>query len=344
MKIKQVKVAKSGVNYKNCTNLSAESRFVPKISPIKRTKRKTLSLKSLSPPLCVCVCVCVCVRERERERERERAREMDDEFDAMEVENDLPEFTLAEIIEMENLYKKMREKPIAEELFQELSAKFNCSTHRVGKSLIRWEQVKRWFQNKQTNLTAKVNPSSAYGGAVVPKAAVVKKRVRVPTISSSEAAAVLPNLIFEARSAKDYAWFDVASFLTYRVLSSGELVVRVRFAGFNKEEDEWVSVKRAVRERSIPLEHSECDRVNVGDLVLCYREAEDDALYCDAHVLEIERKSHDSNDCTCIFVVRYDHDSFEEKVRLNKLCCRPTQSGSEGNEGWKTMLLEPIGM
>lgn len=47
--------------------------------------------------------------------------------------------------------------------------------------------------------------------------------------------------------------------------------VRVRFAGFGKEEDEWVSVTKAVRERSIPLEHSECNKVNVGDLVLCFR-------------------------------------------------------------------------
>lgn len=47
--------------------------------------------------------------------------------------------------------------------------------------------------------------------------------------------------------------------------------VRVRYAGYDRDEDEWVNVKRAVRERSIPLEHSECDRVKVGDLVLCFR-------------------------------------------------------------------------
>ena len=47
--------------------------------------------------------------------------------------------------------------------------------------------------------------------------------------------------------------------------------VRVRFVGFGAEEDEWVSIKKAVRERSIPLEHSECHMVNVGDLVLCFQ-------------------------------------------------------------------------
>ena len=44
--------------------------------------------------------------------------------------------------------------------------------------------------------------------------------------------------------------------------------VRVRFIGFGAEEDEWVNVQKAVRERSIPFEHSECHKVIVGDLVL----------------------------------------------------------------------------
>ncbi|KAG8380006.1 hypothetical protein BUALT_Bualt07G0148700 [Buddleja alternifolia] len=90
----------------------------------------------------------------------------------------------------------------------------------------------------------------------------------------------------------------------------------------------YVSVKRAVRERSIPLEPSECDKVNVGDLVLCFREAENQALYGDAYIVEIERKLHDSNGCTCVFVVRYDFDNIEGRVTLDKICCRPTQSAS----------------
>ncbi|KAG8380013.1 hypothetical protein BUALT_Bualt07G0149400 [Buddleja alternifolia] len=172
-------------------------------------------------------------------------------------------------------------------------------------------QVQSWFQDKITNLALKGIPSSADEGTVASETAIIKKREKVPTISVSEAAVELQNLRFEARSAKDYAWFDVGSFLNYRVLSSGEVVVRVRFAGFGKDEDEWVSVKRAVRERSIPLEPEECDKVNVGDLVLCFREAENHALYGDAYIVEIERKLHDSNGCTCIFVVRYDFDNIE---------------------------------
>lgn len=51
--------------------------------------------------------------------------------------------------------------------------------------------------------------------------------------------------------------------------------VRVRYAGFGREEDEWVNVRRAVRDRSIPLEESECHKVKVGDLVLCFQ-----VLFC----------------------------------------------------------------
>ncbi|XP_073318198.1 protein SAWADEE HOMEODOMAIN HOMOLOG 1-like isoform X1 [Primulina huaijiensis] len=131
--------------------------------------------------------------------------------------------------------------------------------------------------------------------------------------------------MFEARSAKDYAWFDVAYFLNFRVLNSGELMVRVRFAGFDREEDEWVSADRAIRERSIPLVPTECDTVNAGDQVLCYRVNEYHALYVDAHIMGIERELHDESCCTCVFKVRYDYDNVEEKVGCNNLCRRPSK-------------------
>ena len=47
--------------------------------------------------------------------------------------------------------------------------------------------------------------------------------------------------------------------------------VRVRFVGFGAEEDEWLNVKKAVRQRSVPLEHSECHTVKVGDVLLCFQ-------------------------------------------------------------------------
>ncbi|RVW42914.1 Protein SAWADEE homeodomain-like 2 [Vitis vinifera] len=63
---------------------------------------------------------------------------------------------------------------------------------------------------------------------------------------------------FEAKSARDGAWYDVAAFLSHRYLDTGDPDVLVRFAGFGPEEDEWVNVKRNVRQRSLPCESSEC--------------------------------------------------------------------------------------
>ncbi|XP_021907752.1 protein SAWADEE HOMEODOMAIN HOMOLOG 2-like [Carica papaya] len=134
----------------------------------------------------------------------------------------------------------------------------------------------------------------------------------------------LEELEFEARSSKDGAWYDVDTFLCHRYTCSGEAEVRVRFVGFGVEEDEWVNVKNAVRERSIPLEHTECHKLKTGDLVLCFQERRDQAIYYDAHVKEIQRRMHDIRGCRCLFLIRYDHDNSEERVRLRRLCRRPT--------------------
>lgn len=41
------------------------------------------------------------------------------------------------------------------------------------------------------------------------------------------------------------------------------------------------------------------------------QERENHAVYCDAFVVEIQRKLHDIRGCRCTFVVRYDHDNIE---------------------------------
>lgn len=47
--------------------------------------------------------------------------------------------------------------------------------------------------------------------------------------------------------------------------------VCIRYVGFGADEDEWVNVKKDVRERSVPFDHSECQNVKVGDLVVCFQ-------------------------------------------------------------------------
>ncbi|CAL5196746.1 unnamed protein product [Lathyrus oleraceus] len=99
--------------------------------------------------------------------------------------------------------------------------------------------------------------------------------------------------------------------------------VLVRFSGFGKEEDEWINVRKHVRPRSLPCESSECVAVLAGDLILCFQEGKEQALYFDAHVLDAQRRRHDVRGCRCRFLVRYDHDQSEEIMTLRKVCRRP---------------------
>lgn len=298
-----------------------------------------------------------------------------DDFWVEVSEDSLSEFTLAELVELENIYREVGEQSLGQEFCQDVATSFSGSISRAGKSAITWKQVQSWFLSKQEELQDKVtssssalklfvdpsdtpNSSNAAENFQIPKGKKITDHSELPYEAKSskditdhselryevksakvtdlsefryEAKSAkditdLSELRYEAKSAKDNAWYDVASFLTYRVVCTGELEARVRYSGFRKEEDEWVNVKRALRDRSIPLEPSECHKVKVGDLVLCFQEREDHAVYCDAYVLEIQKRLHDARDCDCTFTVRYDHDNTkEEGIQLGRLCCRPTQ-------------------
>lgn len=54
--------------------------------------------------------------------------------------------------------------------------------------------------------------------------------------------------------------------------------VRVRFAGFGSEEDEWVDIATAVRQRSLPCETTECVAVIPGDLILCFQVCQNSSI------------------------------------------------------------------
>ncbi|MFS7980431.1 putative transcription factor homeobox-WOX family [Helianthus anomalus] len=146
-----------------------------------------------------------------------------------------------------------------------------------------------------------------------------------PAFSLQSAVRVADNsqMEFEAKSARDGAWYDVSTFISHRSLETGDPEVFVRFAGFGAEEDEWVNVRKNVRQRSLPCEASECVAVLPADLILCFQEGKEQALYFDAHVLDAQRRRHDVRGCRCRFLVRYDHDQSEEIVALRKICRRP---------------------
>ncbi|BAT98476.1 DNA-binding transcription factor [Vigna angularis] len=219
-----------------------------------------------------------------------------------------------EMLELERIYKDMGEKPIDWKLCQEIARRFSSLSNTARKTSLSWQQVEQWFKNRQRVSQNKDSSSPN----LVPLSAGL----------SSSKATDISDLTFEARSTKDVAWHDVALFLNYRVMCSGELEVRVRYAGFSKEQDEWVNVKQGVRERSIPLAPSECQKLQDGNLILCFLERDDYALYCDARIVKIQRRVHDPTECTCTFIIRYLHDQTEEEVSWNRLCCRPTEEES----------------
>ncbi|OVA20233.1 hypothetical protein BVC80_157g27 [Macleaya cordata] len=216
---------------------------------------------------------------------------------------------------MQKILKEVGEESLSRNFCEKLARKFSRDTGRAGKPGMQWTQVRSWFQKKYQACKDKATPSPP----IAPKIEVDPTDVSVSNSEPENFSAIpkgerlldISDLEFEAKSSKDGAWYDVALFLTHRILSSGEPEVRVRFVGFGAEEDEWVNVKKAVRERSIPMEPSECQKVQVGDLVLCFQERRDQAIYYDAHVVEIKRRLHDIRGCRCLFLVRYDHDNTE---------------------------------
>ncbi|GMI97970.1 DNA-binding transcription factor 1, SAWADEE homeodomain homolog 1 [Hibiscus trionum] len=251
-------------------------------------------------------------RPRPRQRQRQRAV--------------LSGFTKAEIKKMEKFLMEPRDLLQSKEFCQKIARNLSSSACRAGKPSIKWTEVQSWFLARQKESTSKV-PSLTDTSKTESKISETCSLDNGPQISQflkvvskvGEKIRGLSELQFEAKSSKDGAWYDVDTFLRQRLLGSGEAEVLTRFVGFGADEDEWVNVKNAVRLRSIPFEHSECNKLAAGDLVLCLQEKRDQLIYHDVHVIEIERKTHDIRGCRCIFLIRHDHDGFEERVRLRRL-------------------------
>ncbi|KAK3030258.1 hypothetical protein RJ639_039841 [Escallonia herrerae] len=238
------------------------------------------------------------------------------------------------VAEMEAILQANNAAVPSREHLISLAEKFSASPERSGKITVQMKQVWNWFQNRRYALRAKaggkLNVSSMPrddSGALktmvrnVPQA---PQQVPAPLVQSAgRNASESSQMEFEAKSARDGAWYDVANFLSHRSLETGDPEVLVRFAGFGAEEDEWVNIRSLVRQRSLPCESSECVAVLPGDLILCFQEGKEQALYFDAHVLDAQRRRHDVRGCRCRFLVRYDHDQSEEIVPLRKVCRRP---------------------
>ncbi|CAA7028620.1 unnamed protein product [Microthlaspi erraticum] len=329
------------------------------------------------------------------------------------------EFTLAEIVDMEIMYKAYGDQSLNQDFCQTLACSFSCDVNRRGKSFITGKQVQSWFQWKtnqpnQAESMAKPSPPeildlsklSAARNAKNVGSSVQKQKGKtsdgkasdvqnqaeskskpspreIPDLSKLSLATNAQNAessvqkqkgkasdgkasdvqnqaeskakpsppenldlsklnaarnaqnagssvqkqkgkpSYEAKSEKDGAWYDVDSFQSYRTLDTGEEEARVRFSGYGSQDDEWLNVEKSVRKRSVAVEPSECGKVKVGDLLVCWQEREDEAVYRDAHVEYIERRVHDHKDCSCVFIVRFDSDNTEEQMGIDKIWRRP---------------------
>lgn len=223
-------------------------------------------------------------------------------------------FTTAEIEKMEKSLNETGDKCLNVEFFKKLTRSFNSASGRAGKQKLKWSEVQSWYQNNQSDYASKDKN---------PDASTLKEPDETTLTSKGDEEHDYSKLKFEAKSSKDGAWYDVEKFVTYRNSRSKQTEARVRFVGYGPDDDEWLNVKESIRECSLGIDHSECQILKPGNLVVCFQEKNESAKYYDAHIVEIKRKMHDARGCRCDFRIRYNHDNVEETVDLNRLYRRP---------------------
>ncbi|KAF7081764.1 hypothetical protein CFC21_085675 [Triticum aestivum] len=216
-------------------------------------------------------------------------------------------FTDTEVAKMEEVLRDLNAMP-KHHVIQGLTDNLNASPDRSGdgKVPVQYNQVRNWFQNRMSVQSRKM---------MVPP--VAEEHHPVAGSYSGNSSSDGGHVQFEAKSARNGAWYDVAAFMSHRFIETRDPEVLVRFTWLGPEEDEWVDVCKCVRVRSL-----QCVDVLPGDLIMCFKEGKEQARYFDAHVLQVQRRRHDVRGCRCRFLVCYDHDHSEEFVPLSNVCRR----------------------
>lgn len=57
----------------------------------------------------------------------------------------------------------------------------------------------------------------------------------------------------------------------------------MRFVGYGPEDDEWLNVKESIRECSLGIDHSECQILKPGNLVVCFQVTAFPYFSCSCH-------------------------------------------------------------
>ncbi|CAN1335236.1 Protein SAWADEE HOMEODOMAIN HOMOLOG 2 [Linum perenne] len=258
-------------------------------------------------------------------------------------------FSHNEVAEMEAILQQHKQVMPSREVLVGVAEKFSESPERKGKIAVQMKQVWNWFQNRRYAIRAKSSKAPAKLNITqvprddihtvknAPHPVAAPAFMHAPTNIAAPSGNVVSEILplagrttpensymeFEAKSGRDGAWWVIQYFSFSLNIAWPFQDVLVRFSGFGPDEDEWINVRKNVRQRSLPCEASECVAVLPGDLILCFQEGKDQALYFDAHVLDAQRRRHDVRGCRCRFLVRYDHDQSEEIVPLRKVCRRP---------------------
>jgi hypothetical protein len=113
-------------------------------------------------------------------------------------------------------------------------------------------------------------------------------------------------------------WYIVDNQLKLMYLVTWVKEARVRYHGFSKDEDEWINVKDGVRQRSIPLEASECHKVKEGHLVLCFLVMDSSLFYCT--YINIVSGVHVIDAVLCTRQILFAHTTRHEQWERNFLC------------------------
>ncbi|OEL17412.1 hypothetical protein BAE44_0021568 [Dichanthelium oligosanthes] len=198
-------------------------------------------------------------------------------------------FKPAEVKEMEERLKPRATRKPDRVLIKELAEKFSYSLDRAGMIPVNPKQVLNWFRYRRYKRDTKLARGAP---AIAPP----------PENAGSSST--------DQQQQRQLTAFGIGPAIG-KMQAPPLQEVMVHYSGFGAEEAEWINARTCLRQRSLPCKATECVSAAPGDIVLCCKLSEKSSLYFDAEVKDIERKSHDSIACDCMFHVCYEHDKSE---------------------------------
>ncbi|GJM99801.1 hypothetical protein PR202_ga16936 [Eleusine coracana subsp. coracana] len=182
-------------------------------------------------------------------------------------------FLPSEVAELEAVSNQLNNAAVPNHaVLQALTDRFNASPARTGADMaVHFSQNRR-----RRHPEAAKPPRYPTAASQVTQSGRQQMHSSAPpaqlqTASSGKDHRKADQVQFEAKSARDGAWYDIDAFISKRNFETGNPEVMVHFVGLRAEDDEWVDVRTCVRQRSLPCQATECACIVRGDLVLCFQ-------------------------------------------------------------------------